>query len=67
MELDELLEKCVHIEFKDAEPLEGLLVEIKNFEDYEDMIFYKTLTIRDYDENYNVVYLNEIESIEEIK
>lgn len=67
MELDELVEKCVHIEFKDGEPLEGLLVEIKDFEDYEDMIFYSTLTIRDYEEEYQVVYLNEIESIEEVR
>lgn len=67
MELDELVEKCVHIEFKVGEPLEGLLVEIKDFEDYEDMIFYSTLTIRDYEEEYRVVYLNEIESIEEVR
>ena len=26
MKLDELVEKCVHIEFKEGEPLEGLLV-----------------------------------------
>lgn len=67
MKLDELVEKCVHIEFKESEPLEGLLVEIKDFEDYEDMIFYSTLTIRDYEEEYRVVYLNEIESIEEVR
>ena len=67
MELDELVEKFVHIEFKEGEPLEGLLVEIKDFEDYEDMIFYSTLTIRDYEEEYRVVYLNEIESIEEVR
>mgnify|MGYP004496370299 FL=1 len=67
MELDELVEKCVHIEFKEGESLEGILIEIKDFEDYEDMIFYSTLTIRDYEEEYRVVYLNEIESIEEIK
>lgn len=67
MELDKLVEKCVHIEFKEGEPLEGLLVEIKDFEAYEDMIFYSTLTIRDYEEEYRVVYLNEIESIEEVR
>lgn len=67
MKLDELVEKCVHIEFKEREPLEGLLVEIKDFEDYEDMIFYSTLTIRDYEEEYRVVYLSEIESIEEVR
>ena len=67
MKLDKLVEKCVHIEFKEGEPLEGLLVEIKDFEDYEDMIFYSTLTIRDYEEEYRVVYLNEIESIEEVR
>ena len=31
------------------------------------MIFYSTLTIRDYEEEYQVVYLNEIESIEEVR
>ena len=67
MKLDEFVEKCLHIEFKEGEPLEGLLVEIKDFEDYEDMIFYSTLTIRDYEEEYRVVYLNEIESIEEVR
>ena len=67
MELEELYEKYIYITFHDGTTLEGLLVEVKSVEDYEDMIFYKTLTIRDEDAKYNVVYLNEIESIEEIK
>lgn len=67
MNLEELLEKYIHIIFHDGTELDGFLIDITSVEDYDDMLFYKTLTIKDYDDFYQVIYQNEIESIEEIK
>lgn len=67
MELELLLEKCIHIIFHDGSEFEGFLIDVNSIDNYEDMIFYKTLTVKDYSDEYQVFYLNEIESIEEVK
>lgn len=67
MDLDELIDKCVHIEFHDGNILEGFLIDINLIDDDENMISYKTLIVKDYEDKCELVYLNEIETIEEIK
>lgn len=66
MELEDFLNKYIIIELKDGIKEEGILVEIKDYNNEEEMSFYTTLIIRDKDANYKVVYLNEIETIGEL-
>ena len=64
MELEDFLNKYLIIELKDAEKVEGILVDIKDY-DNEDGA-YTSLIIRDPDANYKIVYLNEIETLGEL-
>ena len=66
MELEDFLNKYVIIELKDGVKEEGILVEIKDYENREEEINYTSLILRDPDSNYKVVYLNEIETLGEL-
>lgn len=66
MELEDFLNKYIVIELKDGAHEEGILVEIKDYGNEEDMNYYTTLIIRDKDANYKIVYLNEIETLGEL-
>ena len=66
MELEDFLNKYVIIELKDGVKEEGILVEIKDYENREEEINYTSLVLRDPDSNYKVVYLNEIETLGEL-
>ena len=66
MELEDFLNKYVIIELKDGVKEEGILVEIKDYENREEEINYTSLVLRDPDANYKVVYLNEIETLGEL-
>ena len=64
MELEDFLIKYIIIELKDGVKEEGILVEIKDFENEETA--YTSLVLRDPDSNYKIVYLNEIETLGEL-
>ena len=64
MELEDFLNKYIIIELKDGVKEEGILVEIKDFENEETA--YTALVLRDPDSNYKIVYLNEIETLGEL-
>ncbi len=64
MELEDFLNKYIIIELKDGVKEEGILVEIKDFENEETC--YTSLVLRDPDSNYKIVYLNEIETLGEL-
>ena len=64
MELEDFLNKYIIIELKDGVREEGILVEIKDFENEETA--YTSLVLRDPDSNYKIVYLNEIETLGEL-
>jgi small nuclear ribonucleoprotein (snRNP)-like protein len=64
MELEDFLNKYIIIELKDGVKEEGILVEIKDFENEETA--YTSLVLRDPDSNYKIVYLNEIETLGEL-
>lgn len=66
MELEDFLNKYVIIELKDGVKEEGILVEIKDYQNDEEQSAYTSLIIRDKDANYKVVYLNEIETLGEL-
>lgn len=65
--IEELLNKGVIVELLDGEVIEGILMDIQNVDNYEDMIFYRKIQIRiDYDD-YRIIYENEIDTICELK
>lgn len=67
MEIDEFLHKHVLIELKDGTNVEGIVIDIHQTDNYEDSIFYTTLNIRvDYND-YRLIYINEIDTIGEVK
>ena len=66
MELEDFLSKYVIIELKDGERIEGILVEIKDYENKEEESVYTSLIIRVDANDYKVVYLNEIETLGEL-
>ncbi len=67
MSLEDFLHKHVLIELKDGTNVEGIIIDINNIDNYEDSIFYTTLNIRvDYND-YRLIYINEIDTIGEVK
>ena len=67
MEINEFLHKHVMIELKDGTNVEGIVIDINQIDNYEDSIFYTTLNIRvDYND-YRLIYINEIDTIGEVK
>ncbi len=67
MEIDEFLHKHVLIELKDGTNVEGIIIDINRTEILDDSIFYTTLNIRvDYND-YRLIYINEIDTIGEVK
>lgn len=66
MELEDFLSKYVIIELKDGDHVEGILVDIKDYENREEESVYTSLVIRVDDNDYKVIYLNEIETLGEL-
>lgn len=67
MSVENFLHKHVLIELKDGTNVEGIIIDINNIDNYEDSIFYTTLNIRvDYND-YRLIYINEIDTIGEVK
>lgn len=67
MSVEDFLHKHVLIELKDGTNVEGIIIDINNIDNYEDSIFYTTLNIRvDYND-YRLIYINEIDTIGEVK
>lgn len=67
MNIDEFLHKHVLIELKDGTNVEGIIIDIHHIDNYEDSIFYTTLNIRvDYND-YRLIYINEVDTIGEVK
>lgn len=66
MVLEDFLHKHVIVNLKDGVIIEGIVVEINDVDNYEDSIFYTTISIRvDYND-YRLVYINEIDTIGEV-
>ncbi len=66
MVLEDFLHKHVIVNLKDGAIIEGIVVEINDVDNYEDSIFYTTISIRvDYND-YRLVYINEIDTIGEV-
>lgn len=67
MSLEDFLHKHVLIELKDGTNVEGIIIDINDIDNYEDSIFYTTINIRvDYND-YRLIYINEIDTIGEVK
>lgn len=67
MKLEDFLNKHVILELKDGTIIDGIIVNINDVDNYEDSIFYTTINIRvDYND-YRLIYVNEIDTIGEIK
>lgn len=67
MSLEDFLHKHVFIELKDGTNVEGIIIDINDIDNYEDSIFYTTINIRvDYND-YRLIYINEIDTIGEVK
>lgn len=67
MRLEDFLNKHVILELKDGTTVEGIIININDVDNDEDSIFYTTINIRvDYDD-YRLIYINEIDTIGEIK
>lgn len=66
MVLEDFLHKHVIVNLKDGVIIEGIVVEINDVDNYDDSIFYTTISIRvDYND-YRLVYINEIDTIGEV-
>jgi len=67
MGIDDFLHKHVLIELKDGTNVEGIVIDVNHTEISEEDIFYTTLNIRvDYND-YRLIYINEIDTIGEVK
>lgn len=67
MGLNDFEGKHIIVNLKDGEVVEGILVEIKDVDDEINSIYYTTLNIRVDTDNYRVIYINEIDTIGEVK
>lgn len=66
MVLEDFLHKHVIVNLKDGAIIEGIVVEINDVDNYEDSIFYTTISIRVDFNDYRLVYINEIDTIGEV-
>ncbi len=66
MVLEDFLHKHVIVNLKDGDIIEGIVVEINDVDNYEDSIFYTTISIRVDFNDYRLVYINEIDTIGEV-
>ncbi len=66
MKLEDFLHKQVIVNLKDGDIIEGIVVEINDVDNYEDSIFYTTISIRVDFNDYRLVYINEIDTIGEV-
>lgn len=63
MELEDFLNRHVIIELKDGEIIDGIIMEINDFDDDIDSIYYTTINVRLDLNEYRIVYLTEIDNI----